>query len=87
MLFSTFLGYAVKTVFFELIVYRTECARRDPLARSCSLDEPVTGEVGSATPRGELTPDHAAEQALLWTQSDAYAMSRCTTRWSSVLIR
>lgn len=28
--FSTFLGYAVKTVFFELIGYRTERARRDP---------------------------------------------------------
>ena len=64
MLFSTFLGYAVKTVFFELIGYRTERARRDPLARSCSLDDPITGEDGSATPRGELTPDHAAEQAF-----------------------
>lgn len=64
MLFSTFLVYAVKTVFFELIGYRTERARRDPLARSCSLDDPITGEDGSATPRGELTPDHAAEQAF-----------------------
>ena len=63
-LFTSLLGYTVKTVFFELIGYRTERTRRDPLARSCSLNEPVTGEDGSKTPRGELTPDHAAEQAL-----------------------
>lgn len=63
-LFTSVLGYAVKTVFFELIGCRTEREKREPLNCACSLDEPVTGEDGSETPRGELTPDSAAEQAF-----------------------
>ena len=63
-LFASVLGYAVKRVFFELIGYRTEREKREPLNCACSLDEPVTGEDGSETPRGELTPDSTAEQAF-----------------------
>ena len=66
-LFASFLSYAVKSVFFELIGYRTERTRREPLNCACSLDEPVTGEDGSETPRGELTPDSTAE----WAYEDA----------------
>lgn len=60
-LFTSVLGYAVKTVFFELIGCRTEREKREPLNCACSLDEPVTSEDGSETPRGELTPDSTAE--------------------------
>lgn len=63
-LFTSVLGYAVKTVFFELIGYRTERTKREPLNCACSLDEPVTGEDGSETPREELTPDNTAEWAF-----------------------
>lgn len=56
-LFSSFLRYPVMSQFFELIGFRTERQKRDPLGRCVSLDEPVTGEDGSATPRGELVPD------------------------------
>ncbi len=63
-LFTSVLGYAVKSVFFELIGYRTERTKREPLNCACSLDEPVTGEDGSETPRGELTPDNTAEWAF-----------------------
>lgn len=71
-LFTSVLGYAVKTVFFELIGYRTEREKREPLNCACSLDEPVTGEDGSETPRGGLTPDSAAEQAFENTERRVY---------------
>ena len=71
-LFTSVLGYAVKRVFFELIGFQTERTKREPLNRACSLDEPVTGENGSETPRGELTPDHAAEQAFENTERRVY---------------
>ena len=71
-LFTSVLGYAVKRVFFELIGFQTERTKREPLNRACSLDEPVTGEDGSETPRGELTPDHAAEQAFENTDRRVY---------------
>ena len=71
-LFTSVLGYAVKRVFFELIGFPTERTKREPLNRACSLDEPVTGEDGSETPRGELTPDHAAEQAFENTERRVY---------------
>lgn len=67
-----FSGYAVKRVFFELIGFQTERTKREPLNRACSLDEPVTGEDGSETPRGELTPDHAAEQDFENTERRVY---------------
>ena len=59
-LFSSFLRYPVKAVFFDLVGWRTEHQKRDPLGQCASLDEPVSGEDGSQTPRGELVPDPAA---------------------------
>ena len=72
MRFASFLSYAVKSVFFDLIGYRTERAKREPLNCACSLDEPVTGEDGSETPRGELTPDNTAEWALANAEQRIY---------------
>ena len=37
-LFASFLSYPVKRVFFELVGWRTEQQRRDPLGQSISLD-------------------------------------------------
>lgn len=71
-LFTSVLGFAVKCVFFELIGYRTERTKREPLNCACSLDEPVTGEDGSETPRGELTPDSTAEQAFEGAERRVY---------------
>lgn len=59
-LFTSFLRYPVKAVFFDLVGWRTEHQKRDPLGQCASLDEPVSGEDGSQTPRGELVPDPAA---------------------------
>ncbi len=68
-LFASVLGYAVKRVFFELIGYRMEREKREPLNCACSLDEPVTGEDGSEIPRAE----HArrqVERALFLLQQE-----------------
>ena len=59
-LFTSFLRYPVKAVFFDLVGWRTEHQKRDPLGQCASLDEPISGEDGSQTPRGELVPDPAA---------------------------
>ena len=59
-LFASFLSYPVKQVFYNLISWRTERQKRDPLGRCASPDEPVSGEDGSQIPRGELVPDPAA---------------------------
>ena len=61
-LFASFLSYPVKQVFFELVGWRTEQQRRDPLGQSISLDEPISHDDGSETTRSELVPDPAAER-------------------------
>lgn len=61
-LFASFLSYPVKRVFFELVGWRTEQQRRDPLGQSISLDEPISRDDGSETTRGELFPDPAADR-------------------------
>lgn len=61
-LFASFLKYPVKTVFFDLVGWRTASQKCDPLGRYVSLDEAVCGEDGSETARGELVPDPAAAQ-------------------------
>ena len=59
-LFSSFLRYPVKAVFYDLVGWRTEHQKRDPLGQCASIDESVSGEDGSQTPRGELVPDPVA---------------------------
>ena len=71
-LFSSFLSYPVKAVFFDLIGWRTEHQRRDPLGLCTSLDEPISGEDGSQTPRGELVPDPAAGQQFEGAEERIY---------------
>ena len=61
-LFSTFLTYPVKLVFYELVGWRTERQRRAPLGQCSSLDEPISYDDGSETTRSELVPDPAAER-------------------------
>lgn len=61
-LFVSFLSYPVKTVFYDLVGWRTEGQKRDPLGCCLSLDDPVTGEDGSETPRSEFVRDPAAGQ-------------------------
>ena len=56
-LFASFLKYPVRQVFFDMVGWRTERQKHDPLGKSGSLDEPVRGEDGSETARGELVPD------------------------------
>lgn len=61
-LFSSFLIYPVKQVFFDMVGWRTASQKCDPLGRYVSLDEAVRGEDGSEIARGELVPDPAAAQ-------------------------
>lgn len=71
-LFSSFLRYPVKAVFFDLVGWRTEHQKRDPLGQCASLDEPVSGEDGSQTPRGELVPDPAAGRQFQDAEEQLY---------------
>ena len=71
-LFSSFLRYPVKAVFFDLVGWRTEHQKRDPLGQCASLDEPVSGEDGSQTSRGELVPDPAAGRQFEDTEERLY---------------
>ena len=83
MLFASFLSYPVKTVFYDLVGWRTEGQKRDPLGCCLRLDEPVTGEDGSEAPRGELVHDPAAgqqfedEEERIYTEQLHAALDRC----------
>ena len=55
-LFASFLSYPVKQVFFELVGWRTEQQRRDPLGQCLSLDEPISEADGTGL-RGDFIPD------------------------------
>lgn len=55
-LFSSFLVYPVKTVFFDMIGWRTEQQKHDPLGQSLSLDEPLSSEDGDGV-RGDFVQD------------------------------
>lgn len=71
------------TQFFELVGWRSERQKRDPLGQSVSLDEPVIGEDGSATSRGDLVPDEQAIQPFadadekLYTAQLHNALTQC----------
>ena len=71
-LFTSFLKYPVKTVFFDLVGWRTASQKCDPLGRYVSLDEAVCGEDGSETTRSELVPDPAAERQLEDAEEQLY---------------
>ena len=77
-LFSSFLRYPVMTQFFELIGWRTEKQKRDPLGQSLSLDEPITGEDGGT--RADLVPDAQAFESIeerLYTEQLHAALEQC----------
>ena len=59
-LFSSFMVYPVKRVFFDMVGWRTASQKCDPLGQSVSLDEPISYDDGSETTRNELVPDPAA---------------------------
>lgn len=59
-LFSTFLTYPVKRVFFDMVGWRTASQKCDPFGQSVSLDEPISYDDGSETTRSELVPDPAS---------------------------
>lgn len=62
--FSTFLRYPVMQRFFSAVGLRTSRQKKDPLSRARSLDEPLDGEDGDSSTRGELIPDPAAARAF-----------------------
>lgn len=70
--FSSLLEYPVKKVFFELVGFRTERQRRDPLGLCASLDEPVTQEDGGQISRLNLIPDPHAGQAFTSAEERIY---------------
>ena len=80
-LFVSFLSYPVKTVFYDLVGWRTEGQKRDPLGCCLSLDDPVTGEDGSETPRSELEADptvqYADAEERLYTEQLHATLDRC----------
>lgn len=55
--FTTYLAYAVKTIFFAAVGLRTEKSRRDPLTAAKRLDEPVYNDNGDEVDRYALIPD------------------------------
>ncbi|WP_346704521.1 sigma-70 family RNA polymerase sigma factor [uncultured Agathobaculum sp.] len=79
-LFASFLSYPVKQVFFELVGWRTEQQRRDPLGQCLSLDEPISEADGTGL-RGDFIPDtnDAYEDAedQLYTEQLRAALDEC----------
>lgn len=79
-LFASFLSYSVKQVFFELVGWRTEQQRRDPLGQCLSLDEPISEADGTGL-RGDFIPDtnDAYEDAedQLYTEQLRAALDEC----------
>ena len=61
--FSTWLVYHLKTVFAEVVGYRTKTGRNEPLNNSLSLDKPLTNEADGALV-GDFIPDLGAAATL-----------------------
>lgn len=62
--FTTFLRYPVMNVFFSTVGLRLQRQKQDPLCKAASLDEVLDTEDGDGSPRGDLVPDVAAEEAF-----------------------
>lgn len=79
-LFASFLSYPVKQVFYNLIGWRTERQKRDPLGQCLSLDEPISEADGTGL-RGDFIPDtnDAYEDAedQLYTEQLHDALDEC----------
>lgn len=82
MSFASFLAYPVKSQFFELVGWRTERQKHDPLGQCSSLDEPIDAEDGKQT-RGDFVPDPEAAQPFedaekqLFTEQLHAALEEC----------
>lgn len=79
-LFASFLSYPVKQVFYNLIGWRTERQKRDPLGQCLSLDETISEADGPGL-RGDFIPDtnDAYEDAedQLYTEQLHAALDEC----------
>ena len=75
-LFASFLKYSVKTVYFDLIGFRSKRALNEPLTQSSSLDEVMPD--GEST-RGDLIPappDEDIDEAI-YTEQLRNELERC----------
>ena len=79
-LFASFLSYPVKQVFYNLIGWRTERQKRDPLGQCLSLDEPIS-EVDGTGLRGDFIPDtndaYKDAEDWLYTEQLHAALDEC----------
>lgn len=62
--FNSFLRFPVMTQFFELIGFRTEKQKKEPLSQCCSLDEQLNNSEGETFTRSDTVPDIEAEKAF-----------------------
>lgn len=70
--FVSFLSYPVKQVFSELVGFRTERQKREPLGNCLSLDECLQNADGETVERGAVIPDPEAEQAFADAEERTY---------------
>ncbi len=81
--FSSFLPYAVKTMFFRCIGLRTQRQRRDLLCKADSLDRPLSADEPDGLTCADIIPDESALQPFtdaderLFTQQLHHALDEC----------